>query len=375
VRLQFGCDESGIPISVKGVNKQEANILVEEFMLLANMATARRIAHAFPDTALLRRHPAPLPSGLEEFKKFCLSHGWKSPFDTSSARAIEAILSDTQTLDERERSILSHKLIKAMQSATYFCTADFDQKEWGHYALATTHYTHFTSPIRRYPDILVHRLLQQAWDLEPKVEAAQSKESDAIIARIQAMDSSFLFDLGPGLKRKRTPELDELQRIEQQVIEQQQKEVQNLCASSNSKKSFAKKAQEESDKICMAIMLRNQHVLTEAIIFAGGDRHLNLWCPEYGIQVQAHKEDVNGQWSWDQFSQENQFIKQVSVAFTDGQHVRCKLLGKIWVRLFTTSKKVPLEIRAWIIPGTEEKGEGKGKFTHQSLLICHLYFL
>lgn len=120
----------------------QTNFLVEEFMLLANTTAASFIYHHCPDTSLLRRHPPPstLIQGLD--------------IDTSSPQALNESLG---RLEGTRREIVKRSLIKSMNQAVYFisgATTDFS-----HYGLAIPIYTHFTSPIRRYADIVVHRIL------------------------------------------------------------------------------------------------------------------------------------------------------------------------------------------------------------------------
>jgi DIS3-like exonuclease 2 len=155
-------DENGIPYDSTFSEQKESNFLIEECMLLANTTAAEVICRAYPDVALLRRHPEPNLRKLEEFTAFCQKHGLN--LDTSSSghihRSLEKIkekLKDDPVLYE----ILISYATRPMQLASYFCSGDFkdNEHEWGHYALAVPLYTHFTSPLRRYPDIVVHRTL------------------------------------------------------------------------------------------------------------------------------------------------------------------------------------------------------------------------
>lgn len=162
-------DEYGDPYDSLFSERKESNSLVEEFMLLANRTVAEVISRAFPDSALLRRHPEPNMRKLKEFEAFCCKHGLE--LDTSSSghfqQSLERIrekLKDDSVLFK----ILMNYAAKPMQLATYFCSGELKDKEndWGHYGLAVPIYTHFTSPLRRYPDIVVHRILAAAIEAE-----------------------------------------------------------------------------------------------------------------------------------------------------------------------------------------------------------------
>lgn len=164
----FLFDDLGTPYDRVFSERKDSNFLVEEFMLLANRTAAEVISRAFPDSALLRRHPAPNMRKLREFEAFCAKHGLE--LDTSSSgqfhqsleKAREKLKDDSVLLD-----ILINYATRPMQLASYFCSGDFkDDADWGHYALAVPLYTHFTSPLRRYPDILVHRTLTAALEAE-----------------------------------------------------------------------------------------------------------------------------------------------------------------------------------------------------------------
>lgn len=168
-KIVFLFDEYGNPYDSMLSEQKASNFLVEEFMLLANRAAAEVISRAFPDCALLRRHPEPNMRKLREFEAFCFRHGLE--LDTSSSskfhlslQRIREKLKDDSTLFD----ILMNYASRPMQLATYFCTGDLkdNEKEWGHYALAVPLYTHFTSPLRRYPDIVVHRTLAAVVEAE-----------------------------------------------------------------------------------------------------------------------------------------------------------------------------------------------------------------
>jgi DIS3-like exonuclease 2 len=167
VRLSFTLDEDGNPTDYYQYIQRESNRLVEEFMLLANMSVAEFIYKVFPKAALLRRHPPPNERKMNDYVKFLSSLGIQLA-GTSSAelhRYLETChlrYPDIKNI----RRILEELTTRPMQVAQYFCSAEIDDlqiKDYGHhYALNVPYYTHFTSPIRRYPDLIVHRTLQAA---------------------------------------------------------------------------------------------------------------------------------------------------------------------------------------------------------------------
>ena len=143
----------------------ETNSLVEECMLLANVWVAKKIYESYPSCAILRRHPPPKEKELNNFIKILNERGYS--IDSSSS------LNLSNSLDKiiKENDPFFNKLIRTlltrtMNQAKYFTSSEFSYEEFYHYGLAMEIYTHFTSPIRRYSDILVHRLLSAALEID-----------------------------------------------------------------------------------------------------------------------------------------------------------------------------------------------------------------
>nr|XP_017010835.2 DIS3-like exonuclease 2 [Drosophila takahashii] len=161
-KLRFVLDPiSGEPVSFEVEKQQEANRLIEEFMLLANQSVARFIHDSFPEIAVLRNHPPPLTKSLKSLREKLLTLGFD--LDYSSSKALQESM--VRLCNEAPNPVamnacLSQLLMKPMARATYFCSeGKTEPSDLWHYALSIPIYTHFTSPIRRYPDIMVHRLL------------------------------------------------------------------------------------------------------------------------------------------------------------------------------------------------------------------------
>ena len=153
----------------------ETNSLVEEFMLLANTSVARRIYEAYPTTAVLRRHVPPPADNFETLQDI-LKKRRNMDLDVSSSGALAASLD--KCIDKRDpafNTLVRILATRCMLSAEYFCTGSVARNAFGHYGLAMDMYTHFTSPIRRYADVLAHRQLAAAIQYEPLPSNLYSK--------------------------------------------------------------------------------------------------------------------------------------------------------------------------------------------------------
>jgi exosome complex exonuclease DIS3/RRP44 len=164
VKFSFD-DETHNPTDVSLYNLVEANYLVEEYMLLGNIYVAEKILTHFPSNSVLRKHSTPKPKQIKEFARLLNTLGYNLDYSSSKN------LADSLDLIQRQNDPFFNKLVRVlttrtMNEALYFCTADADYPEFRHYGLACNVYTHFTSPIRRYADVLVHRLLAAAIDIE-----------------------------------------------------------------------------------------------------------------------------------------------------------------------------------------------------------------
>jgi len=158
VKIKYELDpKTGYPTGLTLEDRKEANFLIEEFMLLANMAVAKRIYSFSTDLAFLRRHPSSSGLILKEVKEFCEAKGF--PLDITSAGSLQKSLNSIT--DPTMRKVVSFLLLKSMKNAEYVCAGALPKNDDGlrHFALNVPLYTHFTSPIRRYADLIVHRLL------------------------------------------------------------------------------------------------------------------------------------------------------------------------------------------------------------------------
>ncbi|XP_060623306.2 DIS3-like exonuclease 2 isoform X2 [Anolis sagrei] len=170
LKLAFTLDkESGMPQGCYIYQYRDSNKLVEEFMLLANMAVAHQIYRSFPKKALLRRHPPPQTKMLNDLMEFCTQMGLE--IDCSNAGTLHKSLNEIFGADkyaEARKEVLTNMFSRPMQMAVYFCAGTLeDETLFRHYALNVPLYTHFTSPIRRFPDIMVHRLLSASLGCGP----------------------------------------------------------------------------------------------------------------------------------------------------------------------------------------------------------------
>ncbi|OQO04986.1 hypothetical protein B0A48_08004 [Cryoendolithus antarcticus] len=167
--------ETSDPIDVKTKQLLDTNQLVEEFMLLANISVASKIHSAFPQTALLRRHGAPPKTNFEELaNQLKVKKGLELRTDTSKALA-DSLDTCVDASNPFFNTLVRILATRCMMSAEYFCAGTQSYPEFRHYGLASEIYTHFTSPIRRYADLEVHRQLAAAIEYEVIDASLQSQ--------------------------------------------------------------------------------------------------------------------------------------------------------------------------------------------------------
>jgi len=160
VEVRFEIDSTGKPTSVFFKEQKDANKMIEEFMLLANKTVATHIGRPGKGqkakTFVYRIHDVPNPDKLNNFAAFIKRFGYNlktSGKQTAISSSINALLDEVQ--GKKEQDLIETLAIRSMAKAIY------STSNMGHYGLAFDFYTHFTSPIRRYPDMMVHRLLEK----------------------------------------------------------------------------------------------------------------------------------------------------------------------------------------------------------------------
>ncbi|KAK7409206.1 exosome catalytic subunit dis3 [Neonectria punicea] len=203
--------ESSDPIDVKTKELLDTNSLVEEFMLFANVSVAAKIYEAFPQTAILRRHGAPPKTNFDELaNQLRTKRGLELRTDSSKALADSL----DQCVDEADpffNTLVRIMATRCMMSAEYFCSGTQAYPEFRHYGLASEIYTHFTSPIRRYADLLAHRQLAAAIGYEAVHPTVRSRgRLEAVCKNINvrhrnaqmAGRASIAYYVGQALKGK-----------------------------------------------------------------------------------------------------------------------------------------------------------------------------
>ncbi|XP_059507090.1 DIS3-like exonuclease 2 isoform X2 [Stegostoma tigrinum] len=242
-KIAFTLDrETGMPQGCYIYQYKDSNKLIEEFMLLANMAVAHIIYGLFCEQALLRRHPPPQTNMLDDLAAFFEELGLN--IDLQTAGALHNTLNETVGNDQysaARKEVLTHMCSRPMQMAQYFCTGVLrDETLFRHYALNVPLYTHFTSPIRRYADIIVHRLLAAS------------------------LGSGHQFGLNKS-------------------------DIQKQADHCNAKKSASKKVQELSTDIFFSVFVKECGPLeSEAMVMGVLDQSFDVLVLRYGIQKRVY---------------------------------------------------------------------------------------
>jgi len=158
VEIKFRLDNQGKPLGVYVKERKDAHKLIEDFMLLANKKVAEFVAKKGKGkqkyTFVYRSHDSPKEDALLNFSQFASKFGYKIDMSSGreTARSLNFLMADVE--GKKEQNVLTQLAIRSMAKAVY------TTKKHSHYGLAFDYYTHFTSPIRRYPDVMVHRLLE-----------------------------------------------------------------------------------------------------------------------------------------------------------------------------------------------------------------------
>lgn len=175
-------DENGIPMSVDIAERRTANKLIEEFMLLANQTVAE---HFFWMEApfVYRIHEAPSPEKMKEFKSFVNGLGltFKGSTESVHPKTLNGILEEVK--GKPYENVINTVMLRAMQKAFYGIECR------GHFGLALKYYCHFTSPIRRYPDLMIHKIIKASLHGELTEKAAKRFKRKAVYAAEQSSET------------------------------------------------------------------------------------------------------------------------------------------------------------------------------------------
>ncbi|KAK9271327.1 hypothetical protein L1049_026917 [Liquidambar formosana] len=294
-KMVFLFDKDGIPYDSLLCEQKSSNSLVEEFMLLANRTAAEVISRAFPDSALLRRHPEPNLRKLREFEVFCSKHGLE--LDTSSGQLHHSLELIREKL--KNDSVLFEILIsyasRPMQLATYFCSGDFkgSENDWGHYALAVPLYTHFTSPLRRYPDIVVHRTLAAAIDAEEMYLMRQRT-----LQKMNKGNEMTRCFTGIYFDKDAAESMEGQEALSAAALKHRvpcTKILADVTAYCNQRKLASRHAEDACERLYVWALLKKKEILlSEARVLGLGPRFMSIYIHKLAIERRIYYDEVEG---------------------------------------------------------------------------------
>ncbi|OQR77660.1 exosome complex exonuclease RRP44-like [Tropilaelaps mercedesae] len=238
--------ETHDPIDVETKQQLETNSMVEEFMLLANKSVAERLYRELSQCALLRRHPVPPVGNFDPLVRAAATRGFTIKVTSGKELADSLDIADEPN-DSFFNTMLRMVATRCMTQAVYFCSGTIAEKEFLHYGLALPFYTHFTSPIRRYADLIVHRLL----------------------AVTVAADATY-------------PELLDKHR------------VQMLCNNLNYRHKMAQYAGRASVALFTQIYFRDKSIEQEGYILFVRENALQILLPKFGMECTLYVKDKPG---------------------------------------------------------------------------------
>ena len=271
--VQFEFEEKNMK-DLKPKEHLEIHETVAECMIMANHWVARKISQAFSTNSILRLHPPPKKDKFEELKHCAKTKGWL--VDTSSNKSLASSLDKcVDNGDWTVNFLLRNIATSAMEQAVYFSTGAVTQDKWSHYGLALDKYTHFTSPIRRYADILVHRLLMASLALD-EVNPTTSDGWWSAESPGDEDEKSVVIGSSPG---------QQLSNVE----------LQELCDHINTRNRAAQRAQRDSQLLFQTLYFKDRPVsdprcVVDAVIFSLRDNGFLVYIPQYAIKGPVYLE-------------------------------------------------------------------------------------
>ncbi|XP_070618176.1 DIS3-like exonuclease 1 isoform X2 [Erythrolamprus reginae] len=280
----------------------EVHETIAECMILANHWVAKKIWEVFPYQGLLRQHPPPRQEFLSEVRECAGAKGFS--IDTRSNKALaDSLDRAVDPSDPLVNQLLRSMVTQAMSNAVYFSTGSCPEEDFFHYGLALDKYTHFTSPIRRYADIIVHRLLLAATSAEGGVGA-----KDGLLGN---------------------------------------KELEELCRHINSRNRAAQHVQKESTGLFQCMFFndksptREEQRSADGVIYSIRTNGVLVYVPRYGIKGAAYlrnKEGLviscptEGSYEWQPGSLQR-FPSKITATPTVGKPVTLNLFDHVTVKI------------------------------------------
>ena len=236
--------ENGMPIGLGSYKSRESHKLIEEFMLSANVSVAEKLLKHYPENAIIRRHLGPKEDVMRDTRR--LLRALRLDIDTSCSKSIQESLNKlkySNNVPTPVGLVASSLIAKCMTLATYHSSGEFEsESDYFHYGLSMPLYTHFTSPIRRYPDLIAHRQLQSILE--------------------EAPDQPMSFD-----------------------------EVSALAERSSEKKYASKLASDKSSELFLWLFLReNVNLLEPAVVVEIGSESITVLVLRYALQLRLWRD-------------------------------------------------------------------------------------
>ncbi|KAK4472849.1 hypothetical protein MN116_004062 [Schistosoma mekongi] len=258
----------------------EMHNTVAELMIFANHWVARRCVEFYPDRACLRRHPPPRPEFFDEVKRCVASRGFI--LETNSNLSLSNSLNEAVDPSDPEVNKIVRQLVtRAMTNALYFSTGSSNMTldQFSHYGLALNLYTHFTSPIRRYADIIVHRLLLASLGEFRSIATTQNEVTPNVVELFTALENKT----------------DGLYSSE---------ELSSVCNHMNEKHWAAQQVQRSSLELFQALFFKDKPVDDPSRYADGiicqlrGTNGFIAFVPRYGIRGAVCIKDASGHIAW-----------------------------------------------------------------------------
>ncbi|XP_025774976.1 DIS3-like exonuclease 1 [Puma concolor] len=317
----------------------EVHETVAECMILANHWVAKKIWESFPHQALLRQHPPPHQEFFSELRECAKAKGFF--IDTRSNKTLADSLDNANDPnDPIVNRLLRSMATQAMSNALYFSTGSCAEEEFHHYGLALDKYTHFTSPIRRYSDIVVHRLLMAAIAKDKKMEIKDNLFSN--------------------------------------------KDLEELCRHINNRNRAAQHSQKQSTELFQCMYFKDkdpeneERCISDGVIYSIRTNGVLLFIPRFGIKGAAYLKNKDGlvifcgpdgRSEWKPGSLQR-FQNKITSTTTGGESVTFHLFDHVTVRISVQASRCHSDtIRLEIISNKPYMSPDTELFHQSSLLL------